>query len=143
MYPICHIGMTKSIWRKIMELNKVDYKLDGESVMKKVKEVLGNSYVTESSSWYADQKIISILIKKYEKNVSVQKIKYKGNRLDRSLSDRNWTTLLNEFESITDLHSFKENIFEKWSLVSNIFFNIFNSEIGEFLRKYRFEYLDI
>jgi len=144
MYPMCHIGMKKTLWRKIMGIEEGYYDLNGESVMRKVTEVLGNSYLKGDSAWFADQKIISILIKRHADLYEIEKINYVGKRLDRSLNDNEWKSLLNNYyDSITDAHTFKNNLFAKWHLIDDLFSRMFKSDLNELLNKYYVEFSKI
>ena len=116
MYPMGHIGMTKETWRKVMELNTSEYRLDGKSVLKKLFEIFGNTFkqskYKSGVSWNADQIAISVFIHKY---VNVTKIhldlkKYTGQRLDRALSESSWNSLLKDKQSITDAHLFQDDV---------------------------------
>ena len=136
--------MKKSLWKNITRINKMNYDLNGKSVMKLVEEVLGSSYLKSDSAWYSDQKIISILIKKHAGLFEIEKKRYEGKRLDRSLNESDWKRLLKyEFDKITDAHTFKSNIFEKWHLLNDLFYKIFNSELNRFLNNYFFEFINI
>ena len=136
--------MKKELWKNITGINQTNYKLNGKSVMNLVTEVLGNSYLKDDSAWYADQKIISILIKKQANLIEIEKKGFSGKRLDRSLNDSHVKILLKyHFNEITDFHSYKNDIFEKWNFVSDLFSKIFNTELNELLDKYFYEFVNI
>ena len=66
--------MTKKEWRDVMQLNNSDYKLDGNSVLKKIRDTNKNTAFSQDPggkeakggpSWYADQIMVSVFIKRY------------------------------------------------------------------------------
>ena len=136
MYPIGHIGMTKKEWRDVMELNFDDYKFDGASVLKKLREFFGKSFKqTEgkgSSSWYADQTMVSVRIKRYteEKNLIPEKRAYTGVRLDRTTNENYWNNRLKKSDEITDVHLYQWQCKSFIMLFNNFLNKLFANEIS-------------
>ena len=88
MYPMGHIGMKKSLWRKVMQLSDINV-LTGKFVLEAVDDYFGLNTVKQNSeitrgdvTWDLDQKYISIRIKL--SNESVNEIKHQPVRMDRS-----------------------------------------------------------
>ena len=52
-------------------------------------------------------------------------------------------TLLLNFDSIIDSHSFKEDVFENWNLLQPLFFKLFGSKFKRLFDMYYLEYTDI
>jgi hypothetical protein len=50
MYPISHIGMRKWQWLDVMKLNPNEYKLDGESILKKISESFNKSVYIKANN---------------------------------------------------------------------------------------------
>ena len=149
---IPYIGMKKSQWREVMRLDNND-KLNGEIVIKRVNEIVGeDSFTTNSkmkrgdSFWFLDQRTITIAINEYlkksGKEVKMNKFPYKGLRLDRGILFT-WWTILEHFDRITDAHLFHSNSFD-YKKHSFAFFNkVFSPKIVSILEKYFNEFQSI
>ena len=138
MYPLSHIGMTKTNWRMAMGLNKIEYNLDGDSVLKFILNIYGNEFshgLKGDTIWYADQYLVSILIKEFMgKSENFQPVlkpygikygrNFKGQRLDRTVNEREWNASLKNANSLLDAHLFK------WQ--RGLFIRIFNSFLEKF-----------
>lgn len=150
MYPLSHIGMTKSNWIKVTNLNeslRLNLKsLDSTLVLNKlvgifhdINLIRDNKLAKETGSWFSDQKMISLMIHNYTKfnNLKINEIKYNGFRLDR---DNEWhkKSLAQNFDKFTDFHLFHEELPKKWSELE-LFFEIFakDSSIKKYISDYR------
>jgi len=114
MFPVGNIGMTKKNWRHVIQLNEMNYKLDGDSVLKFLLSIYGNGFVQEEGkgklSWYADQRLISVFVHKYvtsNNNVKLDLRSYCGIRLDRTTNEIEWNVKLEKSELLTDAHLFQ------------------------------------
>ena len=91
--------------------------------------------------------MISINIKNYlnENYYSkLDKIPYRGTRLDRAMSKQTWMrTLLSNYDSITDCHSYHSDVLANWSLLQPLILKLFNRKLKIMFDKYYFEYKEI
>lgn len=158
MYTMLNIGMTKQQWREVMNLeNQNDYRLDGESVLKLIRNLFGEDYIkknneisrgkqTENPVWYLDQMTISVKIHEYaveQMRANLTKIKFKGTRLNRNLFfNKNWFNR-RQLTYLTDFHSFHADVFDNWSNLREFLDRIFDSSLTSIFEIYYQEYLNI
>lgn len=156
MYPMGHVGMRKKQWRELMNLTE-NNKLNGETILKKIEEFykskkyikLNWEFGKGDENWYLDQKTLSIAIYNYvykQKKSNLQKIKYSGFRLDRGWSETFWNWLLyfnQNYNLITDCHSYQENIYENWHILQRLLKVIFSKEVNSILDSYYNEFFTI
>jgi hypothetical protein len=121
MFPMAHIGMSKKNWRYVVDLDKVNYTLNGESVLKKVFQVYGKdfrqkndkgkfSFSYASSTWFTDQRLISVFVKKYattSSKITLDLRSYSGVRLDRTKNEAEWNGKLENVDALTDAHLYQ------------------------------------
>ena len=159
MFPISHVGMTKTHWRGVMGLNFQNYKLDTDSVFKKINEIFENNKTLiqkneniflGDTTWYLDQKILSIKIHEYVfrlKRASLDLKPYEGMRLNRFYKNiKNELIFLNEndfstfmrlnFSQLTDFHAFHNFNYNNWDLFKKLIERVFDFEETEFFSKY-------
>lgn len=150
VYPISSIGMKKWQWQQVMKVNSTKVELDGNYILKSISNesnfVQKNDKIIKGgASWFIDQTLISMNIRKYldeHENSNLNKIRYSGTRLDRSMSKKIWLFNLNfKFDSITDCHSFQSNVFDNWNLLQELFLRLFSQKICSILDKYFHEYV--
>jgi hypothetical protein len=153
MYTLLNMGMRKFQWRQVMQLdNQNELKLDGESVIKLVRKMFGNSFIKKNMDiergdlvWFLDQMTISINIEKYrqEKKTNLTKIKFRGTRLNRNtFFNPNWFNQ-KQLIYLTDFHSFHDDVFQNWKYMQMFLKNIFNQSLTNLFDDYYFEYINI
>jgi hypothetical protein len=60
------------------------------------------------------------------------------------MSKRTWMrTLMLNFNSITDCHSFQANVYEDWNLLQPLFLKLFEKKFKIIFDKYYYEYKEI
>lgn len=98
------------------------------------------------SKRYLDQTLISVNIEnyvnKYQKS-KLDKIRYRGLRLDRGPKPKWIRRLTFKFDQLTDCHSFQANVFENWPLLQQLFLKLFNRKYKIIFDKYYSEYIQI
>ena len=113
MFPMGHIGMTKKNWRNAIELNKMNYTLDGDSVLKMLLKMYGKDFKQDEAkggfSWYADQRLISAYVNLYAENnnKTLDLRGYSGIRLDRGNTEAGWNWSLANKDKLTDAHLYQ------------------------------------
>ncbi|CAF0760966.1 unnamed protein product [Brachionus calyciflorus] len=162
MYPVSHIGMKKSNWKKVMNLDEsIQFdlkKINSKLVLNKVMEVFKdvnlirqNFLARDANIWFLDQKMISYMIKKFINeniNVKISEIEFNGTRLDRKY-DSNMKIWKEKTSEIIDFHLYHEDLKFKWSELEdfiNILFSDFKSDkvlILNYLTEYRKIYYEI
>lgn len=154
MFSMQYAGMTKCRWRETMQLNQNGLKLDGKSVLKLVENIYGKSNVKKNdqilrgdSTWWLDQKMVSIHIESYLKAKSKQTVIYRhydGLKLDRIYSDEKWLdTFRNKYDSIIDAHLFHDNFIKKIKFIDMIIEKQLNESDKKLMRKYIDEFKGI
>lgn len=152
MYSMQYIGMKKCLWRSIMRLRENELTLDGRSILKLVKNLYGSSNVKKNAdiwrgdtSWWLDQKLVSIHIDnylKFNKDQTVVRQPYDGLKLDRIYSDKKWLhTFEKEYDSIIDAHLFHDNYFKKIEFIKMIMNRQLDKEMIKILNKYIGEFV--
>lgn len=154
MYPLSHIGMTKSNWIKVTNLNeslRLNLKsIDSTLVLNKlvgifhnINLIRQNKLAKEKDPWFSDQKLISLMIHNYTKfnNLKINEIKFNGFRLDRN-TEWNIKSLEQNFDKFIDAHLFHEELPTKWSELE-YFFEILFKERSSLIKKYISEYRQI
>lgn len=154
MYPISHIGMKKWQWREVMNLNERD-ELDGETIIKRISLKFNEKIHIKSNKdlvkgnvgWFLDQMAISVYIKNYlilKSNSKLEKIRYEGIRLDRSMTKYTWMrTIQLYYDSITDCHSFQVDALDNWNLLQPLYLKLFNRKFKIIFDRYFMEYKDL
>lgn len=142
---IPYIGMRKRQWRAVMRLNKNTDRLDGETIMRKVKEIHGEDSFTDNSGiqrgnhfWFLDQRTVTIAVNEYcnaTPGVRIHRYPYTGLRLDRETKFL-WYDMLHAFDQITDVHMFHSDSFEYRSWTWDLLRKIFSTNTLSFLEKY-------
>lgn len=154
MYSMQYIGMSKCRWRDVMRLNQSNLKLDGKSILKLVKNIYGESNVKQNefilrgdSTWWLDQKMVSIHIDNYLKFNQQQKVisrPYDGIKLDRIYSDKKWLNTFNkEYDSIIDSHLFHDNYIQKLHFIRLIMSKQLDTNMNLILNRYIDEFMKI
>jgi len=154
MFYMCHIGMTKRQWRKIMNLENSNYKFDGKSILRLVEEFYDSSKLRINDQiargddvWFMDQSILSVKIANYLKQNKHNRMHIKlsqGIKLDRIWSDKKWLdTFNNKFESINDVHLFHENYIQKLNFLNLLLKRMFSIDQKSILEKYINEFMII
>jgi hypothetical protein len=154
MYPMSSIAMSKLKWRKVMQINETSSEINGNLILKKIAQEFNKTlYIKKNDQiikgdqvWYLDQTWISIKIKNYLKNNTISSLirkHYTGLRLDRSMSEHEWEkSLAINFDSLTDCHSFQNNIFKNWKLL-NLFLKLFSSSTNLWIQDYYLKFIKI
>ena len=148
LYPMGHIGMKKSLWRKVMQLSDVNV-LTGRFVLDAVDNYFGVNTVKQNeqiargdATWDLDQKFISIRIKL--SNESVNEIKHEPVRMDRSQNNSMWKSYLKRPRKITDVHYYQDQrILMSWHLLRDLFERVFQSNQLDMLDRYFAEFFTI
>ncbi len=162
MYSLQYIGMTKCRWRNVMKLNEAQLKLNGESILRLVKNYYGkynvkkNGYILRGdSTWWMDQKLVSIHIDNYLRDLTENESKqqhqqnviskrYDGNKLDRIYTEKKWLDMFqNDYKSIIDSHLFHENYLEKINFIFLIISQQLDKNNIVILKKYVQEFIQI
>lgn len=154
MYTMLNIGMRKKQWREVMQLdNQNELKIDGESVIKLIRNMFGDWYIQKnndikrgSSVWFLDQMTVSIKIHQYvneENKTNLTKIKFQGTRLNRNtFFNPNWFNQ-KQLNFLTDFHSFHDDVLQNWKYMQMFLKAIFNESLTKLFDNYYYEYVDI
>ena len=146
MYPMGHIGMKKSNWKKVMQLSDANI-LNGKFVLNKIDSYFGpnttkpNGQINRGdSTWDLDQKYISIRIKLT--NITVNKMEHQSIRMDRSQNDNLWKMYINNYKAVTDVHSYQDKqALLSWYVIRDLFKKVFNETQNDLLDRYFKEFL--
>lgn len=155
MYFMGHIGMTKRQWKEIMHFDEKNstYQLNGESVIKFVKEYFDDSRIKKNADihrgddvWFLDQFIVSINIARYldDPNHKMYKNPSKGIKLDRIWPDNKWlNTLASNYDAINDVHLYHGDYLVRMNFLDLLLKRMFSINIKLDLDKYIQEFLQI
>lgn len=155
MYAMAHIGMKKSQWRKVMNLES-SAQLNSNQILGLVIDLYGDSYVKTNSEiqrgkqtkypvWFLDQMTISIKIDNYVnvlKKSNLTKIKFSGTRLNRGLFfNGNWLHE-SQLTYLTDFHAFHSDLFVKWKIMRYFLQQVFELNYVKLFDQYYREYMN-
>ena len=157
MHTLLHIGMLKRQWKEVMQLDFKSDKLDGDSVLNLIKKMYGDSYLKQNHEiqrgdqksqpyWFLDQMTISVKIHNYvnvDKKTTVNKIKYRGTRLNRGpFYNAEWTNQY-QIKYLTDFHSFHGDVFEKWSILREFLTSLLAKSYLNVFDEYFLDYMSV
>jgi hypothetical protein len=156
MFPMSHVGMKKSIWKRLMNpSDKAQSELGTGLIIESIKSTFNSSkggftikkdqeVVVGDENWYIDQKLLSININHLIENSDLKLAlkKYEGIRADRwarndSLFDREY------FHLLTDFHSFHYDFKNKWFLMKRLFESMFDRELNQKIETFSREFFEL
>lgn len=74
----------------------------------------------------------------------MEKLPYKGRRLDRSLKKKKWLKIVQtKFDQLTDCHSYQNDLFQNWYLLQPLFQKLFNYKIRSIIDQYYLEFTQL
>jgi hypothetical protein len=156
MFPMSHVGMKKSIWKKLMKIsNKDRTELGTNLIVESIESAFNSSkgrfkikkdeeVVVGDENWFLDQKLLSVNINQLIKysDFKLKLIKYEGIRADRwarndSLFEKQY------FDQLTDFHSFHYDFKNKWFLMKRLFDNMFERELKQKIETFSKEFFEL